>query len=311
MIDLNKFPKTISIGIPTLNRQKFLFKTVSNILKIKSKYVVEIIIVDQTNNKEIVKKNIKYFKKIDSIKIKYFHQPEPSVCRARNKIIIESSGDIVNFIDDDVILPKEYFNQHIKLYKNKGIVSTIGEIHNRDPNCPVDNMNIKTPFLGTTPCFNLNNIELDFKGSGISCNQTYLKKILIKVRGFDENFVGGYYEDDDIIRRIRRLGFNVAYNPEAFVVHVKAPMGGLRFDKIQPISFDKKFYSYLFFYVRYFKFNLPYIFSFYRVLRAGPLLKQNLFSLKNGILLWFKIPFMIYRCIKFKNLTISLIDENN
>jgi GT2 family glycosyltransferase len=298
---------TITIGIPTLNRQKYLYNTVLNILENKISEIIEIIIVDQTNDDKVISENKLFFDSLN-FNIKYFHLEKPSVCRARNTIISQSKSEIIYFIDDDILLTKKSIEEHLNLYYTSNVVSTIGKIYNRLPNVNIEQLDINNPQNGTEENFFYENtINTDFKGSGISCNQTFLKNVLLEVYGFDENFIGGYYEDADLVNRIRAKGYKIGFSPMAFVLHLKAPMGGLRFDKIQPISFHNKFYSFLFFYIRNFQFNFKYIKQFYKVLRAGPLMKQNFFTFKNGLYLWLKLPYYILKAVKNKNEVISIL----
>jgi GT2 family glycosyltransferase len=300
--------KTITIGIPTLNRQKYLKSTVLNILENKVKEIEEIIIVDQTNDSSIISENNLFFSNLN-FNIRYLILNEPSVCLARNTIILESKSDIIYFIDDDIELTKKTFEEHLYLYKTSNVVSTLGKIYNRNLNFNIEDLDIKLPYIGTNENFeNDNEINYNFLGSGVSCNQTYLRNILIEIRGFDQNFAGGYFEDADIVNRIRNKGYKIGFNPNAYVLHLKAPMGGLRFDKIQPIPIEIKFYSFLFFYIRYFEFNIYAITDFYKVLRAGPLKKENIKNINSSIFLWLNLPKLVFKAIKNKKLVNSIIE---
>ena len=95
--------KTISVGIATYNRSKFLKQTVDYIINQNEDSVIEIIIVDQTPDKEITDELKAYFGAFN-FKIIYIIQTKPEVCRARNTIILNAKGDIIIFFDDDVIL---------------------------------------------------------------------------------------------------------------------------------------------------------------------------------------------------------------
>ncbi len=301
---------SITIGIPTLNRSDFLKKTVLSVINNSIININEIIIVDQTKDPKIIYNNELFFRNLN-FKIRYILLSEPSVCKARNIIINESNSDIIFFIDDDVLLPKDYFNEHIFLYNTGNVVSTIGKIYNRIQNYNIINLDINNPSKGTEENFpNDNYITYNFNGAGISCNQSYLRKVLLEVNGFDENFQGGYFEDMDLINRIKNKGYKIGFNPKAYVLHLKAPMGGLRFDKFQPISNHIKFYSFLFFYIRYFKLNFSYLISFYKVLRAGPLKKENIFTIKNGIYLWLLLPKFFFKAIRNKNTVVSILNQN-
>ena len=140
--------QTITIGIPTLNRSCILKKTVLNVINNSIVNVIELIIVDQTDDTIIIEDNKLFFNTLD-FKIKYITLNEPSVCRARNIIIKESNSDIIFFIDDDVILSNNYFNEHLYIYNTSNVVSTIGKIYNRKQNFNMGNLNINYPSNGT------------------------------------------------------------------------------------------------------------------------------------------------------------------
>ena len=266
--------KTITVGIPTINRQYVLIKTIESLLKNMTKEVIEIIIVDQTADKQLVQKNKETIFTMSPL-VKYITSDIPSVCKARNIIIENAKGDIVYFIDDDVLLTSNTIKSHLSLY-DKGVSSVIGKIYNRKDNEDYENLDISEPTRGTIDLFpDTNEITLDFKGFGVSCNQSYTKQSLLEVRGFDENFQGGYYEDADIINRIRKNGHKVGFHPDAMVLHLRAPSGGLRFDKVQPIKLEIKYYSFIFYYVRNFNLSFNQFSKLWLVLRTGPFLKKN------------------------------------
>jgi glycosyltransferase involved in cell wall biosynthesis len=60
--------RSITVGIPTLNRTKFLKETVLSVISNSIINIDEIIIVDQTKDQEIIYKNDIYFK---SLKIEF------------------------------------------------------------------------------------------------------------------------------------------------------------------------------------------------------------------------------------------------
>lgn len=298
----------ISIGIPTLNRRKVLYDTVINLLENKIDEVIEIIIVDQTQDDEIVNENRKYFNKLSKI-IKYETLSFPSVCRARNIIIKKSIAEIIYFIDDDVVLTKYTIKNHLKMY-NYGVSSVIGKIYNRNDNFNYMKLTIDNPKLGTIDLFpDENRVNYDFLGFGVSCNQSYLRKVLLEVQGFDENFEGGYYEDADIIDRIRKKGYKIGFNPKAMVLHLRAPVGGLRFDKIQPIKLEIKYYSYIFYYVRNFKFNFINVKKLWIVFRAGPFLKKNFINPIQFMILIIKTPSLFFKAYNNKNKIKSILSD--
>jgi glycosyltransferase involved in cell wall biosynthesis len=93
-----------SIVIPTRNREELLNKLFANI-NFQDPRLVEIIVVDSSDNPIKALTN--------QTKIKYIHTSIKSAATQRNIGIDNLKKMIQNvfFVDDDVILPKNYFNQ--------------------------------------------------------------------------------------------------------------------------------------------------------------------------------------------------------
>lgn len=292
--------KTVSIGIATYNRSNYLIQTVKSILDQNSNLVIEIIIIDQTSDIDITKRLEMDFDKL-SKKVRYFTQNLASVCFARNTIISKALGDIIIFYDDDVILGYNCVNSHAIVYQNPGVQSCIGHIYHRVSSYDIDKLDINKPTQGTLGIMPADaKLDLDYQGVSISCNQSFDRTALLKIGGFDENFKGGYYEDADLGLRLKKMGYRIAFHPEAMVLHLKAPQGGLRFEKRQPFSEVDRLLSFVLFYVRY-----PNEYGFkttiWSILRAGPLRKPNLVNPVKHFVSWLNLIRAFYISLKIKN----------
>jgi GT2 family glycosyltransferase len=75
-----------------------------------------------------------------------------------------------------------------------------------------------------------------------TCNGSIKRQAFDRVGGFDESFRGASYGDDaDLALRLSAQGQRIVYDPHAWLVHLKAPAGGLRLsDPASPFSeYDK------------------------------------------------------------------------
>jgi len=120
----------VSVVIPTKGRVDQIFRCLDSILK-QTLLPHEIIIVDSSENA-----NLDFFLKrkfpVDHPKIKYIHA-EVSLTEARNIGTQHSSGDIIFFFDDDVILDKDYIKEVTKVFmddKDGKIGGVMGNITN-------------------------------------------------------------------------------------------------------------------------------------------------------------------------------------
>jgi GT2 family glycosyltransferase len=298
--------KSITIGIATFNRSEFLKKTVNYIIQQKNESVVEIIIVDQTPDILTTTELKTYFSMIND-KIIYHLQDRPAVCLARNTIIQKAKGDIIIFFDDDVILNIDCITSHQAVYVNNSIKSCIGPIYHRLQSYNYNLLDIQQPKVGTAEVKeDLNNINYDYKGVSISCNQSFERETLIKIGGFDENFIGGYYEDADLGLRLKKNGHKIAFHPDAMIVHLKAPQGGLRFEASQPFTEIERLSSFVLFYLRY---PNEYGFrqSIWTILRAGPFRKPNVINPLNHLKSWINLIITFVLCYNKKNIVKSTL----
>ena len=116
--------KDISVIIPTYNRAEDLKETLNSFKQHISK-LNEILIIDQS--KENKTKN--FIRSLRNKKIKYFHLDIPSIAISRNFGIKESSkkSKLICFLDDDVTISKDYFNEILDIFnKNKEVVAVGG-----------------------------------------------------------------------------------------------------------------------------------------------------------------------------------------
>lgn len=111
-------PPFISVIIPTLNRAKLLKLTLESIsLQIWDKLdLVEIIVVDNGSTDDT--KNICLAAGKTLTNFFYHHDAEPGLLSGRHKGIMVSSGEILCFLDDDVIINENYFENLFKLFKS-------------------------------------------------------------------------------------------------------------------------------------------------------------------------------------------------
>ncbi|OGZ18934.1 MAG: hypothetical protein A2175_02270 [Candidatus Nealsonbacteria bacterium RBG_13_42_11] len=109
----------ISVVVPTYNRSKDLNDCLDSI--ISQEYLpVEVLVIDsgkdiQTEN--LIKEKESNFKKKGVI-LKYIkNNKENSLTVARNMGIENSTGEIVSFLDDDIVLIKDYYKETVKFFE--------------------------------------------------------------------------------------------------------------------------------------------------------------------------------------------------
>jgi glycogen(starch) synthase len=208
----------LSIVIATYNRHSDLKECLTSIFSLKDG-AYEVIVIDSGSIDET--KQLKNF-----FPIRYVSIHERDRQRARNIGISIASGDVVAFLDDDVVVCKEWSTHIVEPYLNNSVGGVGGRVV---PYGKCDTFYVKTSrgeigkvfdsglVIGNfdTPLKNL--VQVD---SFIGCNMSFRRDLLLRVGGFDENYTGtGYRDDADLCMRIRRLGYDLMYHPKALVWH--------------------------------------------------------------------------------------------
>lgn len=224
--------KGISVIVPTKGRGNKILKCIDSILN-QTLLPNEIIIVDSSKNVNLDAVLKRKFPLVHP-KIVYIHS---GVClaAARNLGVQHSSGDIVFFFDDDVVLDKNYMKEVVKIFlndKERKIGGVMGNITNirRDASSLGAMLNRlfflshfgngKNTFSGL-PTFVHGEgkvIRTDFLSG---CMMAYRREVLREFV-FDEKLgkIGGYcyLEDVDFSYRVSRK-YTLLYTPFAKLEH--------------------------------------------------------------------------------------------
>ncbi|RJO62171.1 glycosyltransferase family 2 protein, partial [candidate division WS5 bacterium] len=127
---------TYSIVVPTKDRPLDLQNCVRSIMN-QTALPYEIIVSDSSSGK-INKENKQYCEDIVKGKLKLNHiSTSPGVNKQRNTGANEATGDIIFFVDDDIVMQKDYAEKVLEVYKMKkgenigGVQGTISNYFNQ------------------------------------------------------------------------------------------------------------------------------------------------------------------------------------
>jgi len=210
-------PKKISIIIPIFNGWTDTKKCIYSILKADyPQDLLEIIVVDNHSTDN----SIFYIKKMfPNIKLIEFPQ-NMGYAKAINKGSQISSGEYIQFGNNDVLYDKDYFNQMILLGQSEKKIGVIaGKAYLTDYPNKLAFKGLRTnPYIGyrVYDLTNINNIrscEIP-PGGGFFVRKSILKKV-----GLLDEVYFLYFEDVDFCIRVKRNGFKILYNPKAIYYH--------------------------------------------------------------------------------------------
>lgn len=112
----------ISIIIPTYNRSQYILKTLESLVKQKiDPALFEILIIDNNSTDATLEISQKFIAENINFRIKYFFEPIPGLLSGRHRGLKESSGEILIFIDDDIIADEQWLISIISSFKDPSI----------------------------------------------------------------------------------------------------------------------------------------------------------------------------------------------
>jgi GT2 family glycosyltransferase len=242
-------PPLISIIVPTFRRFDPLLRTLEDLLA-QDYPRFEIIVADQnpewpdTCRAAIVKIQ-------QDARVQWMSLGTPGVVIARNRAVAASRGDVLLFVDDDVLVPERTLvSRHAANYDDPSVMAVVGR--ERQPgdrfDLPSDSAGAAAAAVlpsppGQTPLqqalwFNRNGDRRQQVCTFCTCNSSVRRSAWLAVDGFDERFRGNSYGDDyDFALRLHARGDVIVYDPTAWLVHLRAPAGGLRLtDRQNPVD---------------------------------------------------------------------------
>jgi len=246
----------ISVIIPTYGREEPLRDTLEDVLK-QDYPAFEVLVVDQTPTHE--PQIQAYLEQLaNEGKISWFRLDWASLPGARNYAARRASGEILLFIDDDVQMPTGYLKAHARNYERKEIGAVAGRVFDRMKLADSEQAN-----KGDAP-YTIEDLPPQAMDPGIAwyhidlvhtvkpqrvisargCNMSFRREIFTK-HGlqFDERFRGSAVrEESDFCLRLRRTGYQIWYDPEAYLVHLGEETGGCHDISTRSLKYQVTFY---------------------------------------------------------------------
>jgi GT2 family glycosyltransferase len=241
----------ISVILPTYRREELLQDTIEAVLQ--QEYPnFELIVVDQTQNH---KPEVQTY--LDEMaaagKIQFFQVNWASLPGARNYAVRRAEGDIFLFIDDDIQLPEGFLQAHAKNFvENSDIGAVAGRVFDR---MKLSNSGNKLTIEDLPPeamdpgiaLYYLDLVHTTKAQQVLSvrgCNMSFRRDIFDKWGlTFDERFRGSAIrEESDFCLQLRRTGYKIWYDPNAYLIHLGEETGGCHDISTRSVQYQLTFY---------------------------------------------------------------------
>jgi glycosyltransferase involved in cell wall biosynthesis len=135
--------------------------------------------------------------------VNFLRESNQGPAAARNRGLRQARGNIVAFTDDDCVPQPHWLEAIAQTMAVPYVYAVHGPTFSSVP--PID------PFV--------HSIHIEQKHGVATANFAVRKDKLLAVDGFDENFRGPYFEDEDLSRRLQIMFGDVTWSDEARVEH--------------------------------------------------------------------------------------------
>jgi glycosyltransferase involved in cell wall biosynthesis len=207
-----------SVIVCTYNRSNFLKETLNSILSVfKDRCDFEVLVIDNNSTDDTESVLDDY---LNVLEIRYFFEKSQGLSFARNRGILESRGDILIYLDDDIDLPQNYFDLCDEIFNNEAIAISGGKVLPCDADIP--------KWLPRKYYFLVSVYDLGDKPKNVRYlmggNFAIRKEVALKIGFYNTRLgrrgkllMGG--EEIDYQNRARDLGYKICYYPEQLIFH--------------------------------------------------------------------------------------------
>jgi glycosyltransferase involved in cell wall biosynthesis len=118
------------VAIPTYGREEILCRTIQEIFK-QSILPDEFVIIDQSEHH--LPETVEFIEECaKSGRLRWIKHHPPSQSGARNRAVMETTSEIIVFLDDDVTTHADFLSVHLKNYADPQGDAVAGQVRTKD-----------------------------------------------------------------------------------------------------------------------------------------------------------------------------------
>lgn len=219
---------SLSVAIPTYGREHVLLNTITHVLA-QDPPAQEILVIDQTPEHE-PSTELSLGRWHADGRIRWIRHSPPNLPGARNRALRETQCDVILFIDDDVVLPKQFVGLHLKNYRNPDISAVAGRVVEKNWKAPPRPRRKWPPLMDSAFLDRGGMRRIEGVGGVPGVNHSVRVSALKAIGGYDEKYSVGpaIREESDMAARLWKAGYRIDFDPDAWLVHLATPAGGCR-----------------------------------------------------------------------------------
>jgi GT2 family glycosyltransferase len=215
----------ITVVVPTFRRPRLLRRCLESLaIQEVDQARVEIIVVDDGSGDETAQVLAEARQRTPPLR-PFTHSRNLGPAAARNRAVAEARGDVILFLDDDVVATPKLVATHLQIHRSSGddALGVLG-LMRWDPGLRV------TPFMrwldrsglqfGFDTWIREGAIDPPY-AAFYTCNLSMRRRLVADAGGFDERFPYPAYEDMELAWRLAKTGFHLEHRPSALAYHAR------------------------------------------------------------------------------------------
>jgi glucosyl-dolichyl phosphate glucuronosyltransferase len=214
----------LSCCIPTLNRSKSLARAIRSLCnQTLQPGSFEILIIDNGSSDNTRRETEGVMREMSLHRIRYLLEPEPGLLSGRHRGALESDGEVLIFLDDDIEAIPGYLQAILDAFQDPAVQLVGGPNlpnYESDPPAWIENFWSTTPYGGRM-CGFLSLLDLGGNAIGIHPNYIWGLNFAIRRRALFD--LGGFHPDciPDALQRFQGDG-EIGLTTKAFAQGYKA-----------------------------------------------------------------------------------------
>ncbi len=197
----------VTVYIPCFNAAEYIERCLKAVLK-QSYPIEEILVIDDGSVDETSKLALKFPVKL----IK--HKTNKGLAAVRNTAVKSSNGEFIAAVDADCVVDEKWLENLMNSFISPKVGGVGGRMLERKTKHIIDSWR----------AVHMKQEWGEKKTSSIrflfGSNTVFRKKCILNSGGYNEKYATNY-EDVDISKKVKRLGYSLVYVPEALVYHTK------------------------------------------------------------------------------------------
>ena len=214
-----------TVAIPTYKRPQYVLDALNSIIIQQTDFLYEILILDNACDSTLQIK-VENIAKETPISVRYIPIPEIGLHNGRNTAAIVGKGEIIVYIDDDIIAPQGWLQELCHPFQDEIVGGVAGKTLPQWEATPPDWIKILPPSYFSLLDEGGDIQEMKQPNTPYGCNMAYRRSIILELGGFPPDGVGGskieWHRGDGetgFAKKVYEHGYQIIYTGKAWLFH--------------------------------------------------------------------------------------------